>query len=334
MNLIAKRLRHFLTSLSIIGISTLFVGCAGSAPEGNASKNETSKEETELVLVPLKGANKWKETFTSKEKIFKNNALGLQVNLDFQIPQAWLDSVKALGYEGVYVNFFCTSTQKNKASSLNDMSLVERVAHDKGQFISTARICEITYGIPYKDLALQAGMHPIQLGYSLHGVNFDKEGDGTLSTYMIKNIEKKVLYESIYTSKALMPDLYNVSITVKKFELETKLHDIRNYDFSVGGSGMPDLYWNVLCGEKITYCAPQIKNTAKYSQTHTSETFYCCEEDLITINFADYDNGPFNTHDDMVGTWKGHISDLPVADFDTIQDKKLSFALIKAKVQK
>ena len=100
------------------------------------------------------------------------------------------------------------------------------------------------------------------------------------------------------------------------------------------GTGMPDLYWDIFCGEKLTYCAPQIKNTANYNTTHTSDYFYCCQDDVITLNFADYDNGPFNTQDDLIASWQGKIKDLPTKNSDTLHYDKLNFAVFKASVLK
>lgn len=332
---ISISVNQFLKSLLLLCCTVLLNAC-----ERKTSENQTNnsikevKAEATLALNRENNSTRWKEDFNVKEKIFAYNALGLQMSLDFKVEQQWLDSIKNEGYDAVYVNFSCYTSNTNTLESVKNLPKNQRIAKDKGQFISSARNCKISYCFPYKDLGLEPGIHALKVGYTINGVHFMKEKEPQLTTFLVKKIDAKAIATSTYTTSAASPYLYKVAISVDKFQVESIVHDIHNYDFSLGGSGMPDLYWAVVCGEKIVYFAPQIKNTANYTTPYTSNVFYCCEEDVITINFADYDNGPFNTQDDLIATWQGKVKDLPTQHFDTLRDKKLNYALIKATVIK
>ena len=321
--------------LNFIILLCLSSSCSNNTDPKTIQKNckELSKN-VQLTLTP-KTSQKWfKETLNAEENIFANNSLGIKLKLELEVSKTWIDSVKKLGYDAVFVNYICFKDGVKRYESKKDLNLSNRVHADKGEFISTARKCNDSYNFAYKDLQLHEGIHALSFGYSMHGVKFVKEKETQGLMYAIKKIDTTILASSIYDTKAASPCLYKVAITVSKFQIETLKHDVHNYDFSLGGTGMPDLYWDIFCGEKLTYCAPQIKNTANYNTTHTSDYFYCCQDDVITLNFADYDNGPFNTQDDLIASWQGKIKDLPTKNSDTLHYDKLNFAVFKASVLK
>ncbi len=313
----------------------LSTGCSNSNKDKASTMHQGGLSKKSTLHLTASKNQKWlKESLNVQENIYANNALGINLTLDLDVNRFWLDSVKNLGYDGVYINFVCLKDGVKKYESRSDLSFKNRINTNKGMFVSAARKCTYIYHFPYKDLQLHEGNHELSFGYSLHGVNFQKEKEAQATMFVIKKIDTARIASSIYTTKATSPCLYKVSITVSKFELETINHDIHNYDFSLGGSGMPDLYWDIFCGEKLTYCAPQIKNTSIYNSTHASDYFYCCQDDMITINFADYDNGPFNTQDDLIASWQGKIADLPIQNYDTLHYDKMKYALFKASVVK
>lgn len=304
-----------------------------SPPIANAVK--VSISDCNLKLMVKNRQNSFQEGFNAEENKFLNNSLGIHALLTLDISKAFIDSVKKLGYDGMYVNFICSNNQKKRSQSLDYLYFGNKVHPDKNAFITTPRNRKLEYTFPYKDMEMIKGKHLFFIGYQLLGIHFVENNSHVKeSLKTIRKIDTIPLASSLYYTTAECPDLYKVSITIKKFELETVKHDIHNYDFSLGGSGKPDLYWDVFCGEKLTYCAPQIRNTSIYKKPLTSDTFYCSDQDIITINFADYDNGPFNTQDDIIACWKGKIADLTQRKTDTLRYDKLTYAILEAQITK
>lgn len=314
----------------------LIIGINGCSNDPTTPTTQTAKDSISncnLKLIVKKRQYQIQEEFNAEENKFLNNSLGIHASLRLDIPKAFIDSVKKLGYDGIYVNFICLNNEEIRAQSLDYLQIVNKIHEDKDEFISTPKICKIEYTFAYKDLEMVPGQHPLFIGYQLLGVHFQKnKSEVKEALKSIKKIDTISLASSLYHTIAKCPYLHKVSITVKKFQLEIAKHDIHNYDFSLGGSGKPDLYWDVFCGERRTYCAPQIKNTHVYHKQLTSDTFYCSDQDIISINFSDYDNGPFNTQDDVIACWKGKIADLKLRKTDTLRYERITYAILTAKV--
>jgi hypothetical protein len=178
---------------------------------------------------------------------------------------------------------------------------------------------------------MAGGSHDLSFTISAYPAKFRK--DSIESSNKILDYISNEAYTSIEAMiRIVAPKLYNVSIEVEKFKLDTKKVDPTKYDFSVGGTGYPDLFWDLYCGEDYLFYSPVIKNTTLYNKKTGSNPFYCTQDDIIKISVADYDNGPFNKQHDIIASWKGKISELHQGKTDSLLLENLEYMLVQTKI--
>jgi hypothetical protein len=257
----------------------------------------------------------------------------IKVIFNIEVAKEALKNIQDKGYTSFYFNLQCKPDQ-GKAYSQADEYIDEknkRVGPDKICFVSQQTEQTIEAVIPYRFLEMAGGTHDLSFTISAYPAKFKNdtvEGSSKLlehiSTESYTAIEAKI--------RIVAPRLYNVLIEVERFKLDTKKVDPTKYDFSVGGTGYPDLYWDLYCGEDFLYYSPVIKNTILYNKRTGSNAFYCTEDDIIKISVTDYDNGPFNKQHDIIATWKGKISDLRNVKTDSLKLANLEYMLVQTKI--
>ena len=111
---------------------------------------------------------------------------------------------------------------------------------------------------------------------------------------------------------------YNLRILVK---VPSKMSGLNEVTYMIEGSG-----------EDLIYFSPEEKNSVNYNKSYNTGNFWCSKDDIIKISILDFDNGPFNTEDDIIDTWTGNISDLTSSDFSAAKFQNLSSIKIKASI--
>jgi len=129
------------------------------------------------------------------------------------------------------------------------------------------------------------------------------------------------------------PKLFKASLTVVKTKVNTRLADPGKFDVAGRGKGYPDMFWEVHCGNEYLYNSPVEKNKIEYLKKYSSPTFYFSDKDVVSLGVVDYDNGPFNTQDDVIGNWKFHVRDLKNNSVDTLVLDKLEYLIVQAQVE-
>ncbi|MFN8415575.1 MAG: hypothetical protein U0U66_04505 [Cytophagaceae bacterium] len=119
------------------------------------------------------------------------------------------------------------------------------------------------------------------------------------------------------------PKLNSVQVSLQDIHLDSKGKKTTSYDIGMGGKGLPDLYWQLWCGNELVFYAPTIKNVEVYADRITSPSFQLTDKDQVEIIILDYDNGPFN-QDDEIYHWRGSYREL--RKLRVLQDSKLKGA--------
>jgi hypothetical protein len=115
--------------------------------------------------------------------------------------------------------------------------------------------------------------------------------------------------------------------------LNTKVVKPEKFDFAMGGSGLPDLFWEVYCGNDYIYYSPVIKNKVTYNKSYSCPAFYCTKEDIINLAIVDYDNGPFNTQDDIIEKYTRKLAAIPTNRRDTLKYGNLEYMVLETKIE-
>jgi hypothetical protein len=263
-----------------------------------------------------------------------NNTKGIKVIFNIMVSKGVLEAIRKKGFTAFFFNLNCEPDQGNNYSIYNEIikekSKEKRINTDNECFVShqTKRGIEII--LPYRLLEMQSGTHDLNIFIDAFPARF-KEDTLSYATKLLDFVSAEAYTSLKARVRIFAPKLYKAVIEVKKFKLNTDIVDPTKFDFSVGGTGYPDLYWDVCCGEDFLYYSPVIKNSVTYNNKQSTNTFYCTKEDLIKINFADYDSGPFNSQPDIIDTWKGSISDLPSIP-DTVKLPKLKYLILQTKI--
>jgi hypothetical protein len=264
---------------------------------------------------------------------FFKESKSIKVIFNIEVANDALKSIQDKGYTSFYFNLQCTPDQGKTYSQADEYNedKNKRVGPDKICFVSQQTEKTIEAVIPYRFLEMAGGTHDLSFTISAYPAKF--KNDTVVGSSKILDYISKEAYTAIEAKiRIVAPRLYNVLIEVEKFKLDTKKVDPTKYDFSVGGTGYPDLYWDLYCGEDFLYYSPVIKNTIVYNKKTASNPFYCTEDDIIKISVTDYDNGPFNKQHDIIASWKGKISNLHHGKTDSLKLDNLEYILVKTKI--
>ena len=258
---------------------------------------------------------------------------GIKISFDVEMLKNAFDSLKLNGYSSAYIQLSCITDNGTSYSSMIEMNKSKRIHINKDRVISFPDTRNIAYQFPYRALEMKEGPHHVLVAIDFFPINFKKDTSSPFFSFIDK-INQKPIASYTIDVKVSAPKLYQAIVEIAEFKINTKIVNPQKFDFSMGGSGYPDLYWDLYCGEDFIFYSPQEKNTVLYKSKYRTRPFYCSSEDLIKITFADYDNGPFNTEDDIIDTWSGKITDFKNGIKDTISFGKIEYAVIEAKILK
>lgn len=252
------------------------------------------------------------------------------IDINFKVystDQFWKE-LKNQGIEALYISLSCTG-KKTYTSTINYYSEKFLSLHDELLLLKDGNRI-INYSIPVRSLELTKGIQELNLVFEAIPVRFKQDS--------LKSDLKEVDYFShkpVGSKKIKFdinaPELINTSIEVLKFKLNTKVCDPSKFDYAFGGTGFPDLFWDIQCGDDYIYHSPEIKNVIQYTKVFQSTFFMCAPDDKITIRAVDFDKGPFNTQHDVIETWSGKINDISIDHPDTFAFGNLEYLIIQRK---
>lgn len=326
--------------IPLLLIVALGSGCGSGTEKKTATEKETLQsriKNIEYEIVSEKGTEGLKITNINFDTLsLHNDAKGLLVTFTIQASSKAFDSVVFKGYNSYFIDLKCQSDEGKEYSHRTEIFK----SSDKKKFLHTHKECFISHAtdrhlevsFPYRVLEMKEGDHELIIHIEAFPAKF-KEDSTSLEVKVLEHISKDPKTSISMKIKVKAPKLYKTAFTVHKFKLNTKVMDPKKFDFAVGGSGYPDLFWEVYCGNDYIYYSPIEKNKLEYNTKYSSPSFYCTKDDIINLAVVDYDNGPFNTQDDIIERWMGRIQTLPVGRIDTLQVGNLEYLILETFVE-
>jgi len=247
------------------------------------------------------------------ESLKKDHFSSLFVDINCQTPE---------GKQFLYRDELFKSPEKKKFIHIN-----------RECFISEPTVRHLEVGIPFRQLEMHEGAKELIVTIEAFPAKF-MEDSSSLNMKMLKGISNQSIGHTKLKFQIHAPELYKTSITVLKAKINTQLKKAEKYDVALTGTGYPDLFWEVYCGNDYIYNSPIEKNKSEYVKQYTSPVLYCCLNDQINLGLIDYDNGPFNTQDDIVGLYKFKPSEIKSSRTDTLKFGKVEYMLIQSKLEK
>lgn len=269
--------------------------------DGNVTLTPTHTEKLEGLtisnFVADTGANK-------KEQ-------GIRTYFTLSVNKPILDQIHADGFDAILVDVVCKGNSGKTFSYLATYlpELSGKVVYpDKNIVFSHASTRNLEIDIPYRKLELQTGTQAVIFSLFVYPIKFAPDTN-RVETKHIERIGSTSIYSQTYAATVKTPQLKLNTISITDLKIKTDKKKASSYDFTLIGSGLPDPYWQIWCGEELICFSPAEKNSLTVNGTQASKSFYTTSSDIITIKFLDYDNGPFN-RDDLIETIEGTPSEL------------------------
>jgi|GEM_PF-1280242 len=317
-------------------ISCLLFSC--NTPSGSIenidNKNNTlaSKvKEIKYEVIDTEGSN-----IIIKELTFDTTLLhhikGIKATFTIEVSKEAIDRLHKKGFTSYFLDASCEPDKGTKYSQKQTIIQQQsRVNINHGNFISVPTTRSLEILLPFRLLEMKNGEHTITVTIGAYPVRFKRDTSST-NYKVLEEITANADASTMVKINIVAPQLYKVVLQNQKFRINTSKRKATSYDFSFGGSGYPDLFWSVSCGDDFIYHSPVKKNSTEYLKPTHSNAFYCTIEDEITITVADYDDGPFNKESDVIGLWKGKITDLTKTKTDTLSFGNVESFIVDTKL--
>ena len=274
---------------------------ATSYADGNLQLTNTNSTSAEGIRI---------KNFTADTAVNKKEeAISVQFNVE--LDKKLIDQLHTDGFDAVIIDISCKGNEGKSFSYLETYlpKLSGMIVYpDKHVVFSNESKRSLKIEIPFRKLELQPGLKPVTISLLVYPISFDKDSS-RIETKHINRIATKTLITQNYTSTIQAPELQLNTITINSIKINTSKKAAGSYDFALGGTGFPDPYWQLWCGEELLYYSPFEKNTLTTKEPATSRSFYTCKKDVLSLHFLDYDKGPFNT-DDLIEKTEGTIQEL------------------------
>lgn len=242
--------------------------------------------------------------------------------------QFW-NELKKQGIDALYISLSCSGVKSFK-SPINYYSEKFLSLHDEFLLVKDGTR-NLNYSIPVRSLELTKGTHQLDLVIEAIPVHF-KQDSLKSDLREVDHFSHKPVASKKIKFQINAPELINTSIEVLKFKLNTNVCDPSKFDYAFGGTGFPDLFWDIQCGDDYIYHSPEIKNVIQYTKPFQSIFFLCAPDDKITIRAVDFDKGPFNTQHDVIETWSGKINEISIDQPDTFAFGNLEYLIVQRKL--
>lgn len=235
---------------------------------------------------------------------------GIRVQFNVELQKALISRLHSDGYDALIIDITCKGNEGKTFSYLETYlpKLSGMIVYpDKNIVFSNESQRSLIIDIPYRKLELPSGLKPITVSLLVYPISFDKDSS-RIETKHINRIGTNPLITKTFTTTIQAPQLQKNIITLNSLKILTTKKAAGSYDFTVGGSGYPDPYWQLWCGEDLLFYSTFEKNTLTIAHAGTSIPFYTTKKDVLRLRVLDYDKGPFNS-DDEIETIQGIIDD-------------------------
>ena len=257
---------------------------------------------------------------------------GLRTYFSVSVSKDIFDQIHSEGFDALLVDVVCKGNSGKSFSFLHTYlpELSGKVVYpDKKNVFSHPSTRSLQIDIPYRKLELPVGKQAVSFTLLIYPIKFAVDTN-RVETKHIDHIGSTALYTQAYTTKVQTPTLKLNTFSITDFKIKTHQKKASTYDFTLIGTGLPDPYWQIWCGEELIYYSPAGKNTLKLNGTQASIAFYTAADDVITLKFLDYDNGPFN-RDDLIETFEGTATE--IKKLKKINSNTISLSSIKVQQQ-
>lgn len=269
--------------------------------DGNLTVKQTNTEKIEGLAI----SNFVADTGVNKKE------QGIRTYFSLSASKQILDQIHVDGFDALLVDVVCKGNTGKEFSYLHTYlpELSGKVVYpNKNSVFSHPAVRSLEVDIPYRKLELAAGIQTLHFTILIYPIKFAVDTN-RVETKRIDRIGSNALYTETYTATVVTPPLRLNTISITDLKIKTENKKASSYDFTLIGSGLPDPYWQIWCGEELIYFSTPGKNTLTIKGTQASSSFYTATNDVITVRFLDYDNGPFN-RDDLIETIEGTALEL------------------------
>ncbi|MBX9850123.1 MAG: hypothetical protein K2X86_00020 [Cytophagaceae bacterium] len=331
---------RFRLFVSLFFIALINLHCSSDKdPVSNQEKKriQSSARNIEYEIVSEKGANGIKITNIRFDTAsLHNETKGILVTFTIEASGKAFDSIGLQGFNSYFIDLTCTPQAGKSYCHRNEVFK----AADKKKFLHINRDCFISQptsrtlevSFPYRLMDMSQGDHEMMVDINAYPAKFQNDSTD-LGIKMLDNISPNAQTSISVKIKVRAPKLFKATVTVHSLKLNTKAVKPEKYDFAMGGSGYPDLFWEVYCGNDYIYYSPVIKNKIEYPNKYSSPVFYCTQDDIINLAVVDYDNGPFNTQDDIIEKWTIRASNLKPNKIDTLHFGNLEYMVVETTLE-
>jgi hypothetical protein len=309
-------------------ITFLYNCSSGSKTETTTEKSTASYSDGNLLLTNTNSTSADGiriKNFTADTAVNKKEE-GISVQFNVELDKKLIDQLHTDGFDALIIDISCKGNEGKSFSYLETYlpKLSGMIVYpDKHVVFSNESRRSLKIEIPFRKLELSPGIKPVDISLLVYPISFDKDSS-RIETKHINRIATKALITQNYTATILAPALQLNTITVNSIKINTTQKAAGSYDFALGGTGFPDPYWQLWCGEELLYYSPFEKNTLTTKKSATSRSFYTCEKDVLSLRFLDYDKGPFNT-DDLIEETKGTI--LELSNMKKVNGQTISYSI-------
>ncbi len=236
---------------------------------------------------------------------------GIRTTFTLLIQEPILKQIQTDGFDALIADIRCKGKSGKEYSYLKTYlpKLSGMVVYpDKHNVFAHETTRELHIDIPFRKLELKNGEQELTISVDIYPIRFQVDTN-RVETKHIERIGSNTLFTQSYTCMVQTPELKMNTLSISGITIKTENKKASSYDFTLTGTGFPDPYWQVLCGDELLFFSPSSKNTLTVTGTNSSNQFYTCPKDVIRITFLDYDNGPFN-RDDLIESLEGTSAEL------------------------
>jgi len=269
--------------------------------DGNLHLENTNSTTTEGIHI---------KNFTADTAVNKKEE-GIRIQFNVELQKALIDQLHTDGYDALIIDITCKGNDGKPYSYIETYlpKLSGMIVYpDKHIIFSHEATRSLKIDIPFRKLELTPGQKPVTISLLVYPISFDNDSS-RIETKHINRIGTNALVTKTYVANIQAPTLQLNTITIANIKINTAQKAAGSYDFALGGTGFPDPYWQLWCGEELLFYSPFQKNTLTVVEGCNSTSFYTCKKDILSVSFLDYDKGPFNT-DDPIEKIDGSIIDL------------------------
>ena len=238
------------------------------------------------------------------------NEEGLRTSFTIAVSEQILQSLKQQDFDALLVDIDCRGAQGKSFSYINTYlpEISGKVVYpDKNTVFTHASTRNISIDIPYRKLELSKGTQKLTVSLLVYPIKFKVDTNRT-ETKNISRIGSNSLFKQDYSATVHTPQLTKTVLSISGFKIKTNHKKASSYDFTLIGSGLPDPYWQIWCGDELLYFSPPVQNSLTVEKLQKSSSFYVGPKDVVRISFLDFDNGPFN-RDDLIENLEGTRSE-------------------------